>query len=106
MQGEAMSDWKRIAEDLREQVAALTKERDEALRVTFDVRVIEQLAAAQATNAKLREALKFHADYDECTTCISALAIRIGSKLVNPINSFVAKSEIRTKRHDPSETKA
>lgn len=37
--------------------AALTNERDEALRVTFDVRVIEQLAAAQATNAKLREAM-------------------------------------------------
>lgn len=40
--------------------AALTKERDEALRVTFDVRVIEQLAAAQATNERLREALKFY----------------------------------------------
>lgn len=53
-----MSDWKRIAEDLREQVADLTKERDEALRVTFDVRVIEQLAAAQATNERLREALE------------------------------------------------
>lgn len=37
--------------------AALTNERDEALRVTFDVRVIEQLAAAQATNERLREAL-------------------------------------------------
>lgn len=53
-----MSYWKRIAEDLREQVAALTNERDEALRVTFDVRVIEQLAAAQATIDRLREALK------------------------------------------------
>ena len=38
--------------------AALTNERDEALRVTFDVRVIEQLAAAQATNERLREALE------------------------------------------------
>jgi predicted RND superfamily exporter protein len=47
------------------ELAAMTKERDEALRVTFDVKVLEQLnsleqqlAAAQADNARPREALE------------------------------------------------
>jgi len=58
-----MSDWKRIAEDLREQAAALTQKLENmtganmlnanALRLNK-----EKLAAAQATNEQLREALE------------------------------------------------
>jgi hypothetical protein len=58
-----MSDWKRIAEDLREQVADLTKERDQ-LRGDRDSHQ-RGCITAQATNAKLREVLKEEASCEK-----------------------------------------